>query len=118
MTEQLKEIALRLKTLRQIMDMSEEELAEKLERISVYARVSPENKIRIVSAWQNKGHIAAMTGDGVNDAPALKQADVGVAMGIIGNIYESTIILMVTPTQTHSRIERASLYAIRSKAST
>lgn len=61
--------------------MSDKELDGMLEKISVYARVSPENKIRIVSAWQRKGKVAAMTGDGVNDAPALKQADIGIAMG-------------------------------------
>ena len=68
----------------EVDNMSEEELKEKLDKISVYARVSPDNKIRSVNAWQDKGHIVAMTGDGVNDGPALKSADVGVAMGITG----------------------------------
>ena len=71
-------------TREDIDNMSDEELENVVEDTTVYARVSPENKIRVVKAWQKKGHITAMTGDGVNDGPALKRADIGVAMGITG----------------------------------
>ncbi|MBK0082749.1 cation-translocating P-type ATPase [Lactococcus sp. S64] len=89
--------------------LTEDELRENLEKISVYARVSPENKIRIVHAWQNEHQVTAMTGDGVNDAPALKQANIGIAMGSGTDVAKDASSMILTDDNFVSIVSAVSI---------
>ena len=102
----------RVKTGLMLDAMSDEELEQVMDEVSIYARVTPANKLEIVEMLQKKGHIVAMTGDGVNDSPALKRADIGVAMGITGTEVSKGAAVMILTDDNFATIVKAVEYGL------